>query len=190
MVTGKTGSAPMPGTSEYFNIAANEWVKTDAPNLVGNTTGGSWSGVISKFSDAPECTYFLLALMSTKEKSSVYAARGWDGVDPGRFSHYLPPDGTADINTYLAAGWDEQDIKDYTKAYFENFQRPAAVPVSAHSRHFRVLDGVGHSPIGSCTGQMTAEEALQATVADFNSITDRLGREAQMKAYKASLGFE
>ena len=97
-VKGKTGSAGMPGTDEYYDVKAGEWKKTDGVNKVGNTTGGSWSGVISKFSDAPECTYFLLALMATKEKSTVYAYRGWDGVDPGRISHYLPPNGTNSID--------------------------------------------------------------------------------------------
>ena len=82
-VKGKTGAGPMPGTNGYFNISTNAMVETDEPNMVGNTTGGSWAGVISKFSKAPEATYFLLALMATKPKSVVYGYRGWDGVDPG-----------------------------------------------------------------------------------------------------------
>ena len=77
-VQGKVGAAPMPGTMEYYNINTGEWVKTDTPNKVGNTTGGSWAGVISKFSKAPEATYYLLALMASKAKSSVYAA-AWLG---------------------------------------------------------------------------------------------------------------
>ena len=90
-----TGSAPIPGTTEYYDIAAGEWKQVDGVNTVGNTTGGSWSGVISKFSDAPEASYYLLALMANEAKSNIYAARGWDGVDPGRYSHYIAPDGTA-----------------------------------------------------------------------------------------------
>src|SRR5690606_19479676 len=53
-VLGKTGAAPLPGTNEYYNVITGEWVQTEEPNKVGNTTGGSWAGVISKFSDAPE----------------------------------------------------------------------------------------------------------------------------------------
>ncbi|MCB0135150.1 MAG: ABC transporter substrate-binding protein, partial [Caldilineaceae bacterium] len=80
-VRGLTGAAPMPGTTEYYDVNAGEWKQVDGVNRVGNTTGGSWAGVISKYSDAPEATYYLLALMATKEKSSIYAARGWDGAD-------------------------------------------------------------------------------------------------------------
>ena len=52
-VKGKTGSAPMPGTMEYYNVKTGEWVATETPNLVGNTTGGSWAGVISAISYGP-----------------------------------------------------------------------------------------------------------------------------------------
>lgn len=188
-VTGKTGAAPMPGTTEYYNISAGEWVKTDEPNMVGNTTGGSWAGVISKFSDAPEATYYLLALMATKEKSAVYAARGWDGADPGRFSHYLPPDGTAKIEDYLAAGWDEQDIKDYTKAYFDNFSAPQQFPYLRIPGTFEYWTALDIHLSEAATGQANPEEALKATAADFEQITDRLGRDQQLEVYKGSLGF-
>src|SRR5215218_5198678 len=39
-VKGKIGAAPIPGTSKYYNIDTGEWVQTDQPNVVGNTTGG------------------------------------------------------------------------------------------------------------------------------------------------------
>ncbi|MGQ9815987.1 MAG: ABC transporter substrate-binding protein, partial [Candidatus Roseilinea sp.] len=127
-VKGKIGAAPMPGTTEYYDIASGQWKKVEGVNRVGNTTGGSWAGVISKFSDAPDCAYFLLALMAHPEKSKVYAYRGWDGVDPGRFSHYLPPYGTNTIDGYVAAGWDPGDAESYTNAYYENFSSKLMFP--------------------------------------------------------------
>ena len=189
-VTGLTGAAPIPGTSEYYDIAAGEWKSVDGVNHVGNTTGGSWAGVISKFSAAPEAAYYLLALMATEEKSLVYAARGWDGADPGRFSHYLPPEGTAPIDDYLAAGWDEQDIKDYTKAYFDNFSAEQQFPYLRIPGTFEYWTALDIHLSEAATGQLTAAEALAATVADFEQISDRLGRDEQLEIYKTSLGLE
>jgi multiple sugar transport system substrate-binding protein len=37
-------------------------------------------------------------------------------------------------------------------------------------------------------GQLKPEEALKATAVDFEEITIRLGREAQRRVYRASLG--
>ena len=189
-VKGKTGAAPMPGTMEYYDVTAGEWKQTDEPNMVGNTTGGSWAGVINKFSDAPEATYYLLALMATQPKSTVYAQRGWDGVDPGRFSHYLPPDGTASLDAYIAAGWDEQDVKDYTKAYFDNFGADLQFPYLRLPGAFEYWTALDIHLSEAATGQSTAEEALSATYDDYEAITDRLGRDLQKKSYLASLNLE
>ena len=189
-VRGLTGAAPMPGTTEYYDVNAGEWKQVDGVNRVGNTTGGSWAGVISKYSDAPEATYYLLALMATKEKSSIYAARGWDGADPGRFSHYLPPNGTGDLETYLAAGWNEQDVIDYTNAYFENFSAELQFPYLRIPGAFEYWTALDINLSEAATGQMTAEDALNATADEFESITDRLGRDVQQASYRASLGLE
>jgi multiple sugar transport system substrate-binding protein len=189
LVKGKTGTAPLPGTSEYYNIRTGRWVQTIIPNRVGNTTGGSWAGVISKYADAPEASFYLLALMATKKKSLVYAARGWDGVDPGRFSHYLPPDGMADIKDYLAAGWNESDIRDYTHAYFQNFYNEFQIPNLRIPGTFGYLTALDIHLFEAVQGQLSPAEALQETVLDFEELTNRLGREKQAEVYRASLGF-
>lgn len=189
VVKGKIGTAHLPGTMEYYNIQTGEWIPTDKPNWVGNTTGGSWAGVISKFSDAPEATYYLLALLATREKSLIYAARGWDGVDPGRFSHYLPPNGTANLDDYLAAGWDAADIQLYSDAYFENFNNPLQIPYLRIPGTFGYLTALDTHLFEAAQGQLTPAEALAETVLDFEELTNRLGRENQANVYRASLGF-
>lgn len=187
LVKGKIGTAPLPGTMEYYNTAASRWEQTDTPNKVGNTSGGSWAGVISRFADAPEATYYLLALLATRQKSLIYAARGWDGVDPGRYSHYLPPAGTANIEDYLAAGWNEQDVRDYTSAYFENFTNPLQIPYLRIPGTFGYLTALDIHLGEAARGQLSPAEALRETVLDFEELTDRLGRDTQAEIYRASL---
>jgi len=176
-VKGKTGSAPMPGTTEYYDINSGEWKTVDGVNKVGNTTGGSWSGVISKFSDAPECTYYLLALMATKEKSIVYAYRGWDGVDPGRISHYLPPNGTNSIDGYVAAGWDALDAEQYTNAYFGNFGAEQQFPylrIPGTFEYWTALDiHLSEAATGQKTPSMTSKPLLTALAANSRTRSTR-----------------
>lgn len=188
-VKGKIGTAHLPGTDQYYNIQTGQWEKTDKTNWVGNATGGSWAGVISKFSDAPEATYYLLALLATKEKSLTYAARGWDGVDPGRFSHYLPPVGTANLNDYLAAGWEAEDVELYTRAYYDNFNNPLQIPYLRIPGTFSYLTALDIHLFEAAQGQLTPQEALKETSLDFEELTNRLGRENQLQVYRASLGF-
>lgn len=186
-IKGRLGAAHLPGTREHYSIAQKRWVKTPKPNRVANVTGGSWAGVISRHARAPEAAYYLLALMATKEKSLVYAARGWDGIDPGRASHFLAPAGNASIETYLRAGWDERDIRAYLQAFHDNFSNPQQLPflrIPGAFSYWRALDVHLSAAV---KGHMSAAAALRAAAVDFEEITIRLGREQQRRAYLASL---
>jgi multiple sugar transport system substrate-binding protein len=187
-VKGRIGTAPMPGTHAYYSIVQRQWHKTEQINLVGNTTGGSWAGVISKYSKVPEATYYLLALMATKEKSIVYGVRGWDGIDLGRFFHFLPPDGSADIETYLKGGWDEADIRDYSQAFFKNFSNELQLPYLRIPGAYSYWLALDMHLAEAAAGQLSPDAALKATAVDFEEITIRLGREQQGRAYRESLG--
>jgi len=188
-VRGKTGAAPMPGTHEYYDIARARWVKTEGVNRVGNTTGASWAGVISRYSKAPEATYFLLALLASKEKSMVYAARGSDGIDPGRRFHFLPPEGSGSLEPYLAAGWDEADVRDYLSAFHRSFSDKQQFPYLRIPGTYSYWLALDLHLVEAAGGQLSPAAALRATAVDFEEITIRLGRERQREAYRTSLGF-
>jgi multiple sugar transport system substrate-binding protein len=188
-VKGKTGAAQIPGSNEYYDLGQGKWVKTEAINRVGNTTGASWAGVISKYSKAPEATYFLLSLLAAKEKALVYAARGSDGVDPGRRYQFLPPEGSGTIDPYLRAGWDEADIRDYLVAFQRTFSDRQQFPYLRIPGAYSYWLALDLHLVEAASGQLGAAAALKAAVADFEEITIRLGRERQREAYRNSLGF-
>jgi len=190
LVKGRTGTAPCPGTMSYYNIAAGQEVTVDTPNIVGNTTGGSWAPVISKYAKSPEAAYYLCALMATEQKSKTYAARGFDGCDPGRTFHFPPPNGTGSIEDYVKAGWDEQDALEYTDAYFKTFGNPLQFPYLRIPGTFEYWLALDTHLSEAVTGQVDPEEALEQTASDFEEITDRFGRDLQLASYKAALGFE
>jgi multiple sugar transport system substrate-binding protein len=187
-VKGRIGTAPLPGTMAYVNPKTGEDYQVDQPNVVGNTTGGSWSGVIMKSSDEPELAYYWLALLATEPKQRFYAARGTDGVDPGKVYQILPPSGTGNVDDYVAQGWDPKDAEEYTHAYFENFQNPLQLPYLRIPGTFEYWTAMDVRLSEAVTGQSTPEEALQNMAQDFRDINDRLGVEQQLDIYKRSLG--
>ncbi|MCW5664228.1 MAG: extracellular solute-binding protein [Piscinibacter sp.] len=188
-VRGRVGSSQLPGSREYYSIPEQRWVRAQPLNRVGNTTGGSWAGVISRFSKAPEATYYLLALMASQPKSEIYAARGWDGIDPGRRYHFLPPRGTGRIENYTAAGWDRADIADFLQAYHDNYSNPLQLPYLRIPGAYSYWLALDLHLVEAASGQLSPEAALKAAAVDFEDITIRLGRERQRRSYRASLGF-
>ena len=188
---GKLGCAQLPGAMAYTNPKTGEEFTVEEPNIVGNTTGGSWSGVVMKGSSDPDLTYYLWALLATEPKRRFYAARGTDGVDPGDSFQIPEPYGTGNIDDYVAQGWDPKDAEEYTKAYFDNFNNALQLPylrIPGAERYWSALD-IRLSEFW--TDQVpTADEALKNVASDWDEVTDGLDRDLQQSSYRTSLGLE
>ena len=189
-IKGVCGSAILPTSDVHWDHENGKWVETSDPQPVGNTTGGSWHGVVSAFSENPEAAYSFLSLMAIKPVSVWNANNGWTGVDPGYFYQFLEPLGEAKLEDYVKAGWNAEDVKEYTAAYHDNFTAPTILTylrIRGAPEYWDIMD---KNLSAAMSGQKTAEEALSDTAKTWEEITDRLGREDQLKAYQEAIGFE
>ncbi|MEE9195722.1 MAG: ABC transporter substrate-binding protein, partial [Alphaproteobacteria bacterium] len=157
---------------------------------VGNTTGGTWHGVISAFSANVEATYSFLALMAIKPVSNWNANNGWTGVDPGFTYQFLAPEGEAKLEDYLKAGWDATDVKEYLKAYYDNFTAPTMLAYLRIPGTFEYWDILDKNLSAAMSGTLSAKDALGRTARSWQQITDRIGRAKQLKAYQAAIGYK
>jgi multiple sugar transport system substrate-binding protein len=189
-IKGVCASAILPSSTEHWDHETQEWVETDSPQPVGNTTGGSWHGVVSAFSENPDAAYSLLSLMAIKPVSMWLATYGWDGVDPGYSYQMLEPVGEAKIEDYLKAGWDEADVKDYLQAYHENFTAPTILTylrIEGAPEYWDIMD---KNLSAAMAGGKTAQQALDDTAAAWEQITDRLGRDKILQQYQEAIGYK
>jgi multiple sugar transport system substrate-binding protein len=189
-IRGKIGSAILPASDTYWDMNEQAFVTTDEPRKVGNVTGGSWHGVVSALSDAPETTYAFWSLMAVKPISKWLATYGWNGVDPGYDYQFLEPVGEAQLEDYLAAGWDETDVTQYLTAYYENFNAEVMLPylrIKGTQEYYDILDS---NLSAAMSGAKTPQQALDDTAAGWEQVTDRLGRDGQLEAYQAAIGWK
>jgi multiple sugar transport system substrate-binding protein len=189
-IKGKLGATLIPLADQYWDFEAQAWVDNPDDRKVGNTTGGSWHGVISSFSDNPEAVYSLLALMAIKPVSIWNGNNGWTGVDPGYIYQFLEPVGEAKLEDYVAAGWDAGDVTEYTNAYHENFYAPSILTYLRIPGTFEYWDILDKNLSATMAGQFTAQEALDATAEAWEAVTDRLGRDEQLRLYQEAIGYE
>ena len=186
---GICGSAILPASNTYWDHENGAWVQTDNPEPVGNTTGGSWHGVISAFSENPDAAYSFLSLMAIKPSSNWGAYNGWTGVDPGYYYQFLEPLGEAKVEDYVAAGWHADDVAEYTQAYYDNFTAPTILTylrIEGAPAYWDIMD---KNLSAAMSGQKTAQEALSDTAASWEDITDRLGRDKILQQYQEAIGF-
>ncbi|MEQ8968599.1 MAG: extracellular solute-binding protein [Azospirillaceae bacterium] len=189
-VQGQIGASLLPSTDQYWDFEAEAWVDAPEDRRVGNTTGGSWHGVISAFSPHPEATYSFLSLMAMKPVSLWNAQHGWTGVDPGYDYQFLEPEGEATVEEYVGAGWNENDVTEYLGAYQETFNAPTMLPYLRIPGTFEYWDTLDKNLSAAMAGDMTAQEALETTAEAWQATTDRLGRDEQLQLYREAIGYE
>jgi len=189
-IKGKLGSSILPSSGQYWDLEEKRWVDVPGGRHVGNTTGGSRHGVISAFSKNPEAVYSLLALMALKPVSLWNARNGWTGVDPGYGFQFMKPQGEATVEDYTAAGWDAGDVEGFLTAYYDNFYAPTMQSYLRVPGTFEYWDILDKNLSSAISGQVSAQEALDATANAWDPITDRLDRSKQLKLYQESIGYK
>ena len=190
-VKGECTATMLPSSNEYYDMENKQFVKTDNPQPIGNTTGGSWHGIISNFSANPEATYSLLSLMAMPPVSQMMGEYGWDGVDPGYTYQFLPEDGgTAKLDDYVQAGWNADDAKAYTHAYHETYNAKVSMPYLRIPGTFEYWDILDKNLSATMSGSKNAQQALDDTATSWQQVTDRIGRDKQLADYQAAIGFK
>jgi len=190
-IKGKLGAAAIPGTMEVYDREHDTFVKMDKPNLVANSTGGTWHPVISKLSKNPDLAAYLASWQATTAINLFNIQRGWAGVDVGPKYSMLPPFGTAKVEDYTRNGYDAGDIQEYSNAYgtmwfkYPTLQHYLRIPGTPE--YWDVLDtGLAEA----VTGAKQPQEALDGIAKEWARITEDRGKDTQLKLYQEAIGYK
>jgi multiple sugar transport system substrate-binding protein len=188
-IKGSCWATAIPASEVHWDHEKQVFVETDNPVRIGNVVGESWHPVISAFSENPEATYSFLALMATKPMS-LWNASNDTGIDPGYSYQFLEPQGEGKIEDFLAVGWNEADVRAYLGAYYDNFQATTFMPFLRLNGTPEYRETLDKGLSAAFSGQKTAQEALEDVAKEWDAITDRIGRDEQLKAYQEAIGYE
>ncbi len=191
VVMGKVGARGLPGTKQPYNMETKQFMNLDKANIVGNQVGCSWHPVLSKYAKNPDLVYYWMALMGTQPINHWLVEYGWTGVNPGTSYDWLEPTGKASIKDYEAAGWNAVDAKGYVDAYTDNFfkypifQTYIRIPGTTE-----MMTAWDIHLSEAVTGQISAQEALDRTKADWEAIIEEQGKDNLLKLYQESIGYK
>ncbi len=194
-IKGKLGCAALPGTYEVWDRQQERWVRLDRPNRVGNTVGASWHGVITRQTKHPELVYHLFAFHAQKEVNMFHCVTGWTGIDPGRTFHFLKPHGDATLDDYQSAGWDPQDARQYTEAFYANYYEATTfldyLRIPGTMELWKQMDRRLHEAV--VDHSIPEREILTRIDADWRRILQRIGNEIGSdrlkQLYQRSIGY-
>ena len=186
VIVGQTGFAPLPGATEYWDSQADAWVTPEeGVNRAPFIAFGGWIIGVAADSDVKEAALDFAAFMARPELVRVLATIPDSGINPSRYSQL----DVEDVSLWVESGFDEEGAVDYLSAILEGIDHPNVVldiRIRGSAEYLNILDTEISRAL---VGEISAQEALDNVAAQWNDLTDRLGRDTQLEQYRASVGF-
>jgi multiple sugar transport system substrate-binding protein len=195
-VQDKVGAVILPGSKNVLDRATGKLVPCDGttcPNAVNGinhapfASFGGWSGAINAKVDqkVQDAAYAFLAYVSAPEQSNKDVTIGATGFNPYRTSQFT------DTSLWLQAGMSEAAAKDYLGAIQASLQSPNMIldlRIPKTQQYQQVVLDTAVSQF--LAGEIDRDAAMKQISDGWEDITNTEGRDAQLAAYKASLGVQ
>lgn len=185
VVKGLAGFGVLPGAEKYWDRATGAWVDAEGGvNSAPFIAYGGWVISVAADSDVADAAWDYIKYLGGKDLAGVLATTGGTGVNPLRQSQF------DNLDLWVNAGFDEESAKDYLDAVLATINDPNAIVDLRIPGAFEYFDALDAGIAKAITGEADPQAALDEVAATWDAITDRLGRENQLKLYKESLGIE
>ncbi|RAZ77441.1 ABC transporter substrate-binding protein [Mesorhizobium atlanticum] len=180
-----TGFSILPGSDDVYNSKTGKWEKlASGPNYAPNCAYLGWGVYVMARVDKDEkkkkAAWSAAAHLGGKDLS-IWTAMYPSGFQPYRNSHFNIPE-------WVAAGYDEAFITSYLKSEGDSYNHPNAAIEPRIPGIFQYYSAAEDILANTFAGKMKAQEGADAIAAAWEKLTDQIGRENQVKLYKASLG--
>ena len=182
-VAGRTGSFMLPGSRDAWDPDRRTWRRFAAPRRVPFLAFGGWVAAVPAASPVGDLAWDFIAWLSSPAQSARDVADGTSGINVYRLSHLENPGLWGDVFRQGDASAYLQVIRDSLDHHM--VARDLRIPgVRAYQA---ALDrGIGRVLAGGATPAV----ALAAVAVQWELITDRLGRSAQRRHYRAAMGLD
>ena len=179
------GFSILPGSDDVYNSKTSAWEKlSSGPNYAPNCAYLGWGVYVMKRVDSDpkkqKAAWSAAAHLGGKDLS-IWTAMYPSGFQPYRNSHF-------DIPEWVAAGYDEAFITSYLKSENDSYNHPNAAIAPRIPGIFQYYSAAEDILANIFAGKMKAQEGADAIAAAWEKLTDQIGRDNQIKLYKASLG--
>ena len=185
LVAGNVGFDILPGSDDVYNWQTGKWeTLPSGPNYAPNMAYIGWGLYCMKTVDADsvkrKAAWSAAAHIGGKEVSlwmSMYPS----GFQPYRNSHF-------NISEWTGAGYSEAFASDYLASEADSYNHPNAAIEPRIPGIFQYYSIAEDELSKIYAGQMDAQTGADNIAAAWDKITDQIGRDSQIKLYKASLG--
>jgi multiple sugar transport system substrate-binding protein len=175
----------LPGSDDVYNSKTGKWEKlASGPNYAPNLAYLGWGVyVMARVDSDPKkhkAAWSAAAHLGGKDLAI------WTAMYPSGFQCYR--NSQHDIDEWVAAGYDKAFISNYLDSQFNSYNHPNGAIEPRIPGIFQYYSAAEDILANTFAGKMKAQEGADAIAAAWEKLTDQIGREKQIKLYKASLG--
>ncbi len=172
-----------PGADKVYNSKTGSW--EEKPNVAPNLAYLGWGVYVTKRVSGDEkkrkAAWSAAAHLGGKDLS-LWTVAYPSGFQPYRNSHF-------NYDEWEAAGYDRAFIEDYLSSNLDSYNHPNGAIEPRIPGIFQYYSIAEDELVKGLAGQYkSAQETADAIAAAWEKITDQIGRDNQVKLYKASLG--
>ena len=175
----------LPGSDEVYNYKTAKWEKlASGPNVAPNCAYLGWGVYVMARVDADP----------KKQKAAWSAAAHLGGKDLSLWTVMYPSgfqvhrNSHSDIAEWTGAGYNKDYITSYLKSQFGSYNHPNRAIEPRIPGIFQYYSVAEDELAKVFAGKMTAQQGADSIAAAWDKLTDQIGRENQLKLYRASLG--
>jgi multiple sugar transport system substrate-binding protein len=172
-----------PGAKRVYNSKTAAWEEKEnfAPNMAYIGWGVYVTSRVSSDEKKRKAAWSAAAHLGGKD-ISLWTAAYPSGFQPYRNSHFQ-------YEEWEAAGYDRAFVEDYLGSNLDSYNHPNAAIEPRIPGIFQYYSIAEDELVKGINGQYaSAQETADAIAAAWEKITDQIGRDSQIKLYKASLG--
>jgi multiple sugar transport system substrate-binding protein len=180
-IAGDVGFFVLPGSRDVWNPVSSAWETLPAVRSVSFLAFGGWIAVVPAASPERERAWSYLAWYASPEHSARDLLDGSSGINPYRLSHLEDP---APWRRLLG----NRQAEDYLHVLRASLSAPQIARDLRLPGYRAYIAALEDQLDRVMTGSATPEEGLRAAAADWESLTDRLGRNSQRRHYREAMG--
>ncbi|HET8727559.1 MAG TPA: extracellular solute-binding protein [Alphaproteobacteria bacterium] len=174
-----------PGAEKVYNRQSDQWETPSSPNFAPNLAYLGWGVYVTNRVSGDEkkrkAAWSAAAHLGGKDLSLWMSAYP-SGFQPYRNSHF-------NYDEWAEAGYDRDYVEDYLGSNLDSYNHPNGAIEPRIPGIFQYYSVAEDELVKGINGQYgSAQETADAIAAAWEKITDQIGRDNQIKLYKASLG--
>ena len=179
------GFSILPGSDDVYNSKTGKWdTLASGPNYSPNMAYLGWGVYVMARVDADakkqKAAWSAAAHLGGKDLS-LWCAAYPSGFQPYRNSHF-------NVDEWVGAGYDKAFITSYLNSEKDSYNHPNAAIEPRIPGIFQYYSVAEDELAKIYAGKNTAQAGADAIAKAWDAITDKIGRDSQVKLYKASLG--